>query len=396
MRRIAVRACVLAAVGFSLALVSCVEAPSDAEPKDLVTILKVENPRERSGLLRAHLDASEPADLPDLLASLQAERLRLDNAVGVELALWWTQQDPVSAYEDGLKGRWLEGKLWAETVVREWTRLAPEEALAHVRRALVKEGGPGWGRTLMMALVRGWFDSPDPDVKPLIGFIEHLEPGRPKKEALDLLLTRMIAFGSREEAIAFVTGLPDFDEFGRSALKKDAHKRLATQLAARDPEEAARWALEQASGPYGEELLVRVGRRWARDEGQRAVEWARSVPEDSGARPRAMLEAMRGWTVTDGEASAVWIDAQPLAPELEPLLAMSVVRMANSRRPAEAMKRLDRVPGGPFKDDLVVSIGRAWLRFFPEEAEAWIEQAGFSPEVVSAMRQSRGAKHQGG
>jgi len=379
--------CLFCLFGFALVgMISCGEEMARPVP-ELAEILGIDDPRVRVREFSRYLDGVSLAELPEIRATLESRRLELDAAMGVELALWWTQRDPASAYDQGLRDYWIEGPLWGATVVREWARLDPESALAKVRGALASEGGPGWERTLSLALIRGWFDQPGRDLAPLVAFVETLEVGRPQKEALDLVLNELVAFRSPAEAIAFAESLPDLDEIGPSAFKRDTFKRLATQLAGRDPAFATKWVMEQSHRDYRDELVVRVARRWARDDGQAALAWASRLAASEPARPRAMLEAMRGWVSVDGPAAAAWIDAQPATDELAPLLKLSVLREANSKRPEAAMARLERLAPGPLKSELQVEVAHAWLRFDRPRAEAWIASAGLTEAQQRAIRQ---------
>ena len=360
---------------------------SFASANTLLDVFRIGDPRSRARALARVLDDTEISELDAVLAAFESNRLRLDTVSAVELALWWAAADPRGAYEEGPKGRWLEGTLWKAVVIREWARSDPEQATARVAQTLANEAGDRrWQREIVLALVGGWFDVPGRDLDPLLDLIANLEQGRPKKESFDFVLARMFEFRGPDAAIALVERLPNLDAIGPNPAKQDAYLRLATQYVARDPEAATAWVLAQDGLPAQADLIVRMARRWGRDDGARAVAWARALPATRESRPRAMLEAMRGWAASDGSAAAEWIDAQPLSPELEPLLRISILRMANAKRCAQAMARVDRLPEGALKAGLVTAVGRVWLRVDSAGAEAWIREAGLPPQRVAEMR----------
>lgn len=367
---------------------SCFEPAADSGSLDLAEIMAIEAPRDRAARFNVYLEQATLADLPEITTSFRKNRLRLDPATATLFALWWTNQDPVSAYNDGLASRWLEGPVWASIVIREWARIAPEAALEGVRESIKREAGRDWERTLVLSLVAGWFDGEEVGAEPLIAFIGELTPGRPLKEGLDAVLKRMIKLRGSDQAIALVEGLPGHDEIGRNAFKRDAFLRLASQLTAKDVKRAVAWATQHADGPFGDGLLIRVGRRWGRIDGRRALEWAMSLPDSDKTKVAVMTETMRAWTGSDGAASVDWIDARPkpLSPELQPLLKLSVMAMASAKQPGQAMARVDRLDDGEFKQELVIAVGQIWRRVDAEGAEAWLAEAGLPPEVEREVR----------
>jgi hypothetical protein len=375
--------------------ISCGE-PAVPEGPALEEIFAIEVPLDRVRALDRYLAGATLADLHEIEAAADAARPRIDHATGAVLALWWTGQDPHSAYGEGTLHYWLDGPTWAGIVAREWTRTDPDGALREMRNALKTEGGANWQRTISLAVVRGWFDVPGREPGPLLDFIGNLAEGRIKKEALDLLITRSIATQSTGEAIAFVEGLPSFDLIGPSALKQDAFRRLATQLAARDPERALEWAERHSGSVFGEGLFLRVARRWARDDAPAAMAWAQSIPETAAAGPSRdpILRAIvRSWNSVDRQAAAEFLDARPLDAEWKPLFHMSVTWQAQAGDGEGALARIEaktRLEGAEYRDELVVAAARAWRKRDLEAAEAWLARAGLSAELVGAIRTAAG------
>lgn len=379
------------------ASVSCLEQkPLGGTALPLVEIFAIEDPLDRARELDRALAGRTLEDLPEVVATADAARNRIDFATGSLLALWWVRQDPRSAYDEGLPHFWLEGPVWAEIVMREWSRTSPDEALDAARRALASEGGPNWQRTLSLAVVRGWFDAPGRALGPLLEFVETLPEGRPKKEALDQLISRAMRSRSLDEAIELVENLPDFDSIGRSALKQDAFSRLATQLAARDPERAIEWAERQSSSFFGEGLFVRIARRWARNDAPAAMAWAESLSEGTSAwesRPRILIAIVRSWNSVDAQAAAAFIVEKPLDETWKPLFQMVVARQAQVGDGEGALARIDaktRAEGAEYRDELVVAAGRAWRKRDQEAAEAWLAEADLAPDLVQAIRSPGG------
>ncbi|MGB0618984.1 MAG: hypothetical protein ACPGVZ_05875 [Myxococcota bacterium] len=377
---------------FLLTQTSCGES-SITEAPSLAEAFAIDEPLDRARALDRALQGMTLSDIAEVEASADAARARLDHASGAILALWWARHDPSSAYDDGLPHFWLDGPTWASIVVREWARTAPSDAIPAVQRALEVQGGSNWPRTLSLAVVRGWFDVPDRDVSPLLDFVDTLPEGRTKKEALDLLIGRAITTRSTDEAIAFVEGLPNFDTIGPSALKQDAFSRLATQLAARDPDRALAWAQRHSSSHFGDGLFVRIARRWARTDAPAALAWAESLAAASPAhasKDRILTAIFRSWNSVDPKSAAAFLDARPLDVEWKPLFQMSVTHQAQAGAGEAALARIAAKTGAgvgaEFRDELIVSAVRAWRKRDESAAEAWIANAGLEPAVLRAIR----------
>ena len=367
-------------------LISC--GGSDPAPPDLGLdqIMMIEDPRNRADQLGAYLDGVTLRQLPEIADVLDQNHARIDAATGISVALWWVQQDPTSAMNEGLTHHWIEGPLWASTVIREWARLAPEQALGAASEALATQGGPNWHRTITIALVRGWFDEADRSPDQLIAFIGGLPPGRAQKEPLDVLFNQMISSQETEKAIALVEGMLEHDSIGRNAMKMDAFHRLATQLAARDPQRAIEWADGHRGGPYGAGLYTRIARRWARHDPAAAAAWAETLPENGTKHDQILKAILRGWNSTDRQSAAEWVDSKPIEGNRTELFHMSAVHQARHGAPALAAARVERLASGELREEVLVGVGRAWLQSDPEGAEKWLGEIELSAAARAEMR----------
>lgn len=387
----------IVALAAALILTACGAVESSSRgASSLDEVFSIEAPRERARALDEYLTAAGPADLPAVLERFESERMRLDVVSVGMLALWWTGFDPAGAYEEGRERHFVDAQTWASIVVREWARIAPDAALAAVRDATKRHGGVDWQRELALSVIRGWLDVPGRDLEPLLAFARSLPAGRPQKEALDTLLVRKIHQSSVDEAIEFVERLPNLDRVGRDPFKHDAFKRLATQLAARDPARAIAWAERHAGHPFGAELRVRIARRWSRDDPAAAIAWAETIPlpEASGSRgapatserAQALKAALRNWLTLDPAAARAWVDAQPYDDRLHPLLELTLLHQAGQGDGTGALARLEARDDVADPTPLIVTIGQVWRRQDEASAEAWLASAGLEPAVERAIR----------
>ncbi|MFK7898129.1 MAG: hypothetical protein AB8G23_20020 [Myxococcota bacterium] len=346
----------------------------------MAEILVEPDPHARTQALLNYFKGATGADLPEIEAAYSEARPFLDPVSVSLLAQWWVQFDPVAAYNDGLNAVWMERRLWASAVFREWARIAPEAAL-EMAMAIPKESGQEWRRTVSLALIRGWFDG-GAEPAPLLDLIFRLPLGRPQKESLDILLVRLMEREDTAQAMAFVEGLP---EGPLRPLKLDAFKRMATVLTQEDPALGVAWVEKHGSGPFGKNLAIRVGRVWGRVGGAPALDWAMQLPADTPDRDRVLVEAFRGWSSNDAAGSLEWVKQQEATPAIAGVLKLSVQREAREDAKA-AIDRASAVEDQALRNSLLAEAGRIWINLDREAAEAWIATAELPATTLSFIR----------
>jgi hypothetical protein len=272
--------------------------------------------------------------------------------------------------------------LWERTVLDEWARRDPEAVLDVVQR--FPGGDPERLLDATEALIRGWFQA-DAAPEKLLPLIEPLPLGRARNDAIDVFVNAMADARGVEATIGFVEALP---EGGLTNFKTQFYRRLATAIAHRDPQRAIAWAQKQSGGPYGQNLLRRVGARWGWLEGALAMDWALSLPE-SESRAGILRETYRGFRMRDRERADAWMREQSPTLILEPAYSLYLVGVARDD-PREALRLLDGVVDENLKDRLIVVVARSWLRTEPAAAETWLQSAGLSSELTTRIRERRG------
>lgn len=345
------------------------------------SILEQSDPELRASQLLAYFAEATGADLPEIEAAFNGARPKLDPVVCTLFAQWWVQFDPVAAYNEGLDQAWTERTFWASAVFREWARIAPQAALTRAKE-IPEAAGQEWRRTVALAVIRGWMAG-GADPGPLLSFIQDLPFGRPQKESLDVLLGLMVHEGNFEEATSLLESMPEDGE--ARILKGDAFRRMASVLTRKDPAQGLAWYEEHASGPFGRNMAMRVGRVWARQAGQPAMEWTLSLPADTDNRERIIVEAYRAWSGEEPTQSQQWFEAQPYSPELRGILKLSIQREARQNPPA-AIARAEQLEDDALRDEMLGIAGQIWINLDADAANAWIAKAKPSAEVEGAIR----------
>lgn len=349
-----------------------------------ITIEKVldeADPRVRAEGLLAYFESARGEDLSEIQLAYTEAYSRIDLVSATIFAQWWVQFDPVGAYNDGVEKAWIEPRLWASAVYREWARIAPEAAIRSAM-TIPADSGQEWRRYIALAVVQGSFDGSIGDARPLLELILRLPFGRPQKESLDVLLVRLIEKHGTEYAASFVEDFPP--ELGKH-LKADAFKRMATVLTQDDPALGVAWVEKHGSGPFGKNLAVRVGRMWGRTGGEPAVEWAKALPEDFQDRDRVLVQAFRGWSGRDQPASQAWLDRQPKTMEYAPLFKIEIEREAR-QNPAEAIARAEKIEDPALRSVLLAEAGHIWINLDRDAANAWLANAKLSSAAEAYIR----------
>jgi hypothetical protein len=351
-------------------------APSLAEGAEsrLAAILPMPDSRERARQLVRFFDAAGPVDAPEVRAAFAAAGQDVDEVAVVLFAGWWAEHHPNDALHEDLVPGWAD--LWIRTVVREWARRDPEGALRAIGKIPAERATSR--RSAELPLIRGWFES-GADPAGLLDFVEGIELGRPRSEALDEFAVRMLERDGIDASLRVAEAVPD----GRGKFKLQFYRRFASALTSRDPQRAVAWAKQQAEGPYNKNLMRRIAARWGWLEGEAAMEWALALP-DGEERDESVLAAYRSWGRRDRERASAWMRSREPTPALEPALALFIIRVARDD-PEEALEWLVHIEDEERRLQTLASVGRRWMVSDPVAATAWLEGAGLPAEAKESI-----------
>lgn len=371
----------LALVTGCVLTVGCTDLESSDCAGELETILEVSETRARGRCLIDFLEGASPQELPQILDAFRGSRLQLDEIAAGSLASWWASFDPQTAFFEGRGVAGVGPTLWSSMVVREWVVQAPDSAMEVVGKS-VHQGEQEWSRSLTHALIQGWFVAERPPEE-LLPLIQTLTPGRPQKEALDALFERTVEYRGWDTATQMVEAIP---EESQANLRQIAFQRLASVLVVRDPERAVHWVTPHVNTSYGRLLLRRLARRWARRDGQHAVEWIRTVEIPVEEKVSIVGESFRVWQNTNTDSAREWLSSQPFSPDLSLAFERAAVSMTRAGEGEAALAVVDRVTEPGAQTKIKIAVGQTWLATAPEEANRWLAKAGLPPAVLAAIR----------
>lgn len=268
--------------------------------RTLGNILEATSRLERTQRLLAFLDR-----LPADQFSSVYEELRNSpsaNLSGSERSLVlqaWAERDPLGAVaylqtsestNDGER----------ETALASWAAKDPQGAFAWASSAADEGEVNNW----LLGATRGIAAA-----DPLLArdYIVQLE-GRTLDRAIDAVESFVTQMGYDYTA-SWIAGLPD------EAMRNQASREMASDLAQADPAQAARWSEAVTDPDTRRDVSQTIANRWAREDVTAARAWAERLPDDS--RSAAVQGITRQYARQDPAAAAQWIAGLGNSPEYE-------------------------------------------------------------------------------
>jgi hypothetical protein len=209
------------------------------------------------------------------------------------------------------------------------------------------------------------------------------------------------------------TALTTAELDGRLAASEPGARDLVLQAAlpamvAKNPDEIARFA-ELQTDPQLRELLIRqIAQLWAKTDTDRAMAWARSLPDSpervatlidvslavaltdppraislrepdvGNIEPDGVLDGLvQQWAEKDFDAAFAWTNARPQNAQRGKLLQRLVyVRAAGGAPDAAARLVEEAFEDGALKQEAIAIVAQQWTLADPVAAGAWLETLG--------------------
>ena len=311
---------------------------------------------------------------------------------------------------------------WDQETVREFNRLAyhwgvldPEGAMAYVGSL----NGPAdltKRERLTAQILRAWGLV---DYKAALAWFE--EPGQEReKGSSELVNVVQGMFGADPKAVdEFLLGLPEEEElvnwtyidrvarmhflnngleaatkwareFPNEKIKKRAIEKIADDLAARAPREAAEWIREYAGDPAAKLALPSIAADMIRAEGVAAAEvakWARDLPPGEG-RGDAMAVAVAAWARQEPVEAGEFVESLPKGEEREVVVSRFAPAVGKIN-PEVAIEWAGTISNQKKQDETMIRTLVQWALVDQEAAKSWMETAEVTPEVREAISESR-------
>lgn len=339
---------------------------------------------ERTLRLAPVLERATPQTLGELRRSIDSFSPGPQEAELVLFAEWWARFDPEAALDWARAVEKRTGLPVTMRVYRTWARSDPYAALESAEQTrparLPQRIQSGiWQDPAVHSIVVGWNESELPG---LVQWVLETPDDIDRQGLMNHFARERVASRNAEEVWSWAASLPN-------GSARQMLPRIASALAARDPEAAVRLATPHIERGEFSALPTRIATRWVKRDPIRAFEWLRSLP---GGKPRqdAVLESARTWIGTDRAGfvayAEAYVDAFPkwLEPALE-LLGRVVAREGSPERGLAIVGRLGNERRRLYNSTLIL---RAWHAERPQEAEAWMDQHDVPADVRRRARSS--------
>ena len=239
----------------------------------------------------------------------------------------------VQAFEElpGGYGRHLEMKL----LMRSWANFDPEGALAYASNSLdakserrfgISEALAGWAirdseaaiawaeqkhrdnengnNPLLVGIVKGLAET---NLENANALMKSLPSGSARWQA-STFLAQEYSKGNIDDAIAWAEDYPSDD----SRMRETIVGQIGANLAKRDLQATASWAITMHNEPAAERVMENVITNWVNHSPEEAAQWVNNL-QNSFHKTFAMRALANRWSIKDPVATAEWINQLPNA-----------------------------------------------------------------------------------
>ena len=256
----------------------------------------------------------------------------------------WAQLDPAQAMAWVEKIKDQGAKFGGyRAVLSTWTRRSPQDAVAWAEangRPDAKDEQDGnWA----MATIVSQLSKTDADWA--LRLTEGQAMSRARGRMIDTVIGQFVSQRGEAAAREMVMNIRD------ETLRHGAMGRLASQLAANDPQSAAQWIA--------------------------------TLPASDG-RQRALTELVSQWSENDPAAAAAYLSKYPASPETDESrgrLAQNVLR----KDPEGALAWAGTISEDQFRTRTVTELVRNWMRRDADAAQKWVQTSQLPDEVRARL-----------
>ncbi len=335
----------------------------------LESIVRSENPLDRSRALLAFIDQLAPGDFEAAVAhfrSLGLTEARLGEYTMLLSA--WAKADPITALAYAKENT--NNRYSTDTILTTWASLDPDAALLWAEANHTGDGA----NPHMAGVIRGLVAS---DPQRATALLAAMPRSVERGEALDAMLPYLLAQGN-EAARAWIEAITD------DSLRNGAMMRSADRLAASDPAGTVSWLLEKP-GEATQRRMDDVYSTWARNDEQAAMNSLARLPAGE-----IRSDALRG--IVSSVASADPPRAISLMDRYPADVTNDVVRNfiwhSFGNDPGLAVSQIARIENTGQQEQMYRRTLDRWIERDPAAATQWI-QSNPLPEPVQQHLQRR-------
>ncbi len=337
----------------------------------LESIVRGENPLDRSRALLAYIDQLGPGDFEAAVAhfrSLGITESRFGE-YGMLLAAW-AKADPLAALLYATANT--TSGFATNTILTTWASTDPEAAIR-------------WAETHHEG------DDANPYLAGIIRAIASTDPARatqlltamPKSvergEALDAMLPHLLTQGA-DATRAWIAAITD------DSLRNGAMMRAADKLAATDPAGTAAWLIANPSEAT-QRSMDNVYSAWAMQDQQAALSSLAALPSGEN-RSNALRGVVSSVAGTDPKAALSMMDRFPN--DVNDQVLRNFIWHSFGTDPSVAVNQIARITDVEQRDRMYNRTISTWLERDAAAATAWIQVNPLPPAVQEGLHNSPG------
>jgi hypothetical protein len=177
-------------------------------------------------------------------------------------------------------------------------------------------------------------------------------------------------------AMKWAAELPDGDQ----QLKNIVLNQVASEVAQRNPERCAAWALELEEGEGRKRVIAAVINYWSRSSHETVANWVQELPE-GGNKYYAIEQMVNQWAWRNPVSTANWLNNFPANKKLDPSID-NFARRIMHKEPATAASWAHSIVNEDRRKKSLDHVFENWKKSKPREAEIWAQAN--APELIHA------------
>ena len=334
----------------------------------LESIVRGENPYERSRALIAFLDRLAPGDFEGVVDHFRALGITDERFGEYRLILAaWAKADPLAALAYA-KAK-TESRFAARTILATWATEDPAGALRWAQNNHQEEGANPW----LVGVIRGIAAS---DIDGATNLLKSMPRSVERGDALDALLPHLLAKGN-ESTRLWIASIDD------DALRDGAVARAAEAMAKSDPASTVAWLMKN-SGETLDQRLDNIFGTWAGQDEAAARTALSSLPSGE-IRSDALRGVVRHFALNNPSEAIALMDQYPN--EVNDSTVRSFVWHTFDNDPATALGEVSRIGDEGRRNEMYRRALGAWLRRDAAAADAWLNTNPMPESVTRSLAQ---------
>jgi hypothetical protein len=334
----------------------------------LDSIVRGENPYERSRALIAFLDRLAPDDFEKVVDHFRGLGITDERFGEYRLILAaWAKADPLAALAYA-KAK-TESRFAARTILATWATEDPVGALRWAQNNHQGESANPW----LVGVIRGIAAT---DLEGASQLLKSMPRSVERGDALDALLPHLLAKGN-ESTRQWIASIED------DALRNGAVERAAEAMAESDPAGTVAWLMENP-GDTLDQRLDNIFSTWAKQDESAARLAINSLPSGE-IRSDALRGVIRHFALSNpGEAVAL-MDQYPN--EVDDNTVRSFVWHTFDNDPATALGEVSRIGDEDRRNEMYRRALGAWMRRDADAADTWLNANSVPESVMRSLAQ---------